>query len=197
MVLVAAAAAAVPACGRTALASFTGKCTKVTVMNVETDPGLCSDKITNIKLDNGASGFAFLLHPQAGLGPFVVSFVGAKPRHVRHRNGAMVLPIHRVYVTFDGRTDDLVAVGSCAVSGTNGKAPARLSCTANTIEGNFTGAFIGTAHETGPAPTVTDRHGGHETASAMLVCGPQQVDSNGKHRTDAEGCVSAGRQQSR
>ena len=53
-----------------------------------------------------------------------MSFLGTKPRHDGHRKGELVLPVHRVYVTFDGRTDDLVAVGSCAFSSPQQEEPA-------------------------------------------------------------------------
>ena len=160
VLLSAAGATAASARDHTTLATFAGRCTKVTVMNVQTDPNLCSDKITNIKLGSGQSGYAFLLHPQAEMGPFVMSFLGTKPRHDGHHKGALVLPVHRVYVTFDGRTDDLVAVGSCAFSSPNKKNPPKVSCSASTIEGDFAGDFIGADHNTGSMKMLTDHEAG-------------------------------------
>jgi hypothetical protein len=180
---------AVAAREHTVLATLAGKCTKVTVMNVASDPNLCSDKVTNIKLGSGQSGYAFVLHPQGGLGPFVMSFVGKSPRQDSHHKGAQVLPVHRVYVTFDGRTDDLVAIGSCETSGPpKKKTPTKVSCTANTIEGNFAGEFVGAGRYVSPSTTLTDRQFGRRVITHIFVCGQSQVDAEGRRQPDNEDC---------
>jgi hypothetical protein len=193
LLMAVAGATEVSARDHTTLATFAGKCTKVTVMNVQTDPNLCSDKITNIKLGSGQSGYAFLLHPQAEMGPFVMSFLGTKPRHEAHHKGALVLPVHRVYVTFDGRTDDLVAVGSCAFSSPNKKAPTRVSCSASTIEGDFAGEFIGADHNTGGMKMLTD----HEATRSTVVCGQPPVQTGIRAGHDLQGCTDPTRQSRR
>ncbi len=161
-------------------------------MNVATDPNLCSDKITNIKLGSGQSGYAFLLHPQAELGPFVMSFLGTKPRHDGHHKGELVLPVHRVYVTFDGRTDDLVAVGSCAFSGPNKKNPTKVSCSASTIEGDFAGEFIGAGRGTGAPRMPTD-----QAARSTVVCGEPPVQTGVRAGRELQDCADTTRQSRR
>lgn len=184
---------AVAAREHTVLATLAGKCTKVTVMNVASDPNLCSDKVTNIKLGSGQSGYAFVLHPQGGLGPFVMSFVGKSPRQDSHHKGAQVLPVHRVYVTFDGRTDDLVAIGSCELSGPPKKTPTKVSCRANTIEGNFAGEFVGAGRSVSPSTTLTDRQFGRKVITHIFVCGQPRLDADGRQQPDSEDCSATGR----
>jgi hypothetical protein len=193
--VVSASAGAVPSRDHTVLATLAGKCTKVTVMNVASDPNLCSDKVTNIRLGNGQSGYAFVLHPQGGLGPFVMSFVGKSPRQDSRHRGAQVLPVHRVYVTFDGRTDDLVAIGSCELSGPpkKKKTPTKVSCTANTIEGNFAGEFVGAGRSVSPSTTLTDRQFGRRVITHIFVCGQPRLDADGRRHPDSEDCPATGR----
>lgn len=191
--VVSAGAGAVSSRDHTVLATFAGKCTKVTVMNVASDPNLCSDKVTNIKLGGGQSGYAFVLHPQGGLGPFVMSFVGKSPRHDSRHKGAQVLPVHRVYVTFDGRTDDLVAIGSCELSGPPKKTPTKVSCRANTIEGNFAGEFVGAGRSVSPSTTLTDRQFGRKVITHIFVCGQPRLDADGRQQPDSEVCSATGR----
>jgi hypothetical protein len=192
--VVSVSAGAVSSRDHTVLATLAGKCTKVTVMNVASDPNLCSDKVTNIRLGNGQSGYAFVLHPQGGLGPFVMSFVGKSPRQDSRRKGAQVLPVHRVYVTFDGRTDDLVAIGSCELSGPpKKKTPTKVSCKANTIEGNFAGEFVGAGRSVSPSTTLTDRQFGRRVITHIFVCGQTRLDADGRQRPDSEDCPATGR----
>jgi len=191
--VVSAGAGAVSSRDHTVLATFAGKCTKVTVMNVASDPNLCSDKVTNIKLGGGQSGYAFVLHPQGGLGPFVMSFVGKSPRHDSRHKGAQVLPVHRVYVTFDGRTDDLVAIGSCELSGPPKRTPTKVSCRANTIEGNFAGEFVGAGRSVSPSTTLTDRQFGRKVITHICVCDQPRLDADGRQQPDSEDCSATGR----
>ena len=112
----------------TTLATLTGKCARAMVMNVVADPRLCSDKVSNLRMQSGAVGFAFLLHPNGELGPLVVSFLFSRPKAAMSPGDAAILPVHRVHVTFDGRTDDLIALGSCAYSGPGRTILGKVSC---------------------------------------------------------------------
>jgi hypothetical protein len=184
-----AAASAGSASRQTTLATFTGRCAKVTVMDVVADPSLCSDKVINIRLRNGDIGLAFLLNSQGGPGPSIISFLGTRPRHAHHRNGAVVLPVHRVYVTFEDRTDDLVALGSCAFAHPYKKTPAEVSCSANTIEGHFSGVFIGGPHDMSPPVKLADHHPKRVADTHILACGTPGEDVFARHQHGGEQCL--------
>jgi len=161
-------------------------------MNVEADPNLCANKVTNIKLGSGASGYAFLLRPQAGHGPIVMSFLGTAPKHARHHRGATVLPVHRLYVTIDGKTDDLVALGSCAFSSANKKTPTKVSCSANTVEGKFSGVFVTATPDLSPLPMVSDHRAGQPAVQHVIACGQRPADAAARNRPEAEQCAEPG-----
>ena len=42
--------------------TLTGECTKVTLMDVLTDPAVCSDQVTAIRSSNGTLGYAFAIN---------------------------------------------------------------------------------------------------------------------------------------
>jgi hypothetical protein len=127
----------------TAVATLTGTCTKVILMDVVTDPVRCADTLTNYRLPHGRREFAFVVSPQGESKPAVMSFYGATSRQNHHRKGDVAIPVYRVYIAFDGRTVDLAALGSCVLSDLHKETPNKVSCSANTIGGNFAGEFIG------------------------------------------------------
>jgi hypothetical protein len=133
------------------LATLTGACTRLLIMDTATDPTLCSDNVISFKLRNGQIGFTFIVNRPDESKPVIVSFFGTRPRHFHHDQADLSLPIYKVYFTFNDGTDDLVALGSCAYSDPYRKIPAKVSCSANTIEGNFSGEFI----SNGVAPNVS------------------------------------------
>jgi hypothetical protein len=122
----------------TTVATLTGTCTRLTLMDVATDPTLCSDTLLNLKLPSGQLGFTFVVGQKA-----IMSFFGTRRKRIQRHNGDSGFPIYKVYVTSDDGTVDLIAVGSCVLSHPHDKkAPAKVSCAANTIRGNFAGEFV-------------------------------------------------------
>ena len=121
-------------------ATLTGTCTKVTVMDVPADPAVCSDQVTTIRLGSGMIGFAFTISPPASPKPWIMSFFADRSSTGSDKN-AESLSVHRVYLTIDGKTDDLDATGSCVLSKTNKKGSAKFTCYATTSKGEFAGEF--------------------------------------------------------
>jgi hypothetical protein len=119
-----------------------GECTKVMLMDVLTDPAVCSDQITAIRSGSGTLGYAFAIDSQGNPKPWIISFSGAKLRHESRNGGTDTFSVYRIYVTINGETNDLVGLGSCVLSNANGGVPAKLSCSASTIKGSFAGEFV-------------------------------------------------------
>jgi hypothetical protein len=127
----------------TTVATLTGTCTQLMLMDVATDPTLCFDTLVNLRLPSGQLGFTFVVREHGTSNPAIMSFFGSRSKHGNGNNGDSDLAIYRVYVTSNGGTVDLVALGSCVMSNSpDTKAPAKVSCAANTIRGNFVGEFI-------------------------------------------------------
>jgi hypothetical protein len=133
------------------VATFTGTCTKVMPKNVVIDPAACSDTVTKLELRDGRTGFTFMLNKLGDSNAALMSFFGHGSKNVKRHKGHTTLPIHRVYFTTDGGADDLAAVGSCIFVRPSRKAPAKVSCSANTNEGDFAAEFIGN----GAAPSMS------------------------------------------
>ena len=99
------------------------------------------DQVTAIKLSGGGIGYTFTINAQGNQKLWVMSFFGPKLKHTSENGGADSSPIYRIYVTADGTTNDLVALGSCVLSNAYVEVPAGLSCSAVTTKGNFVGEF--------------------------------------------------------
>jgi hypothetical protein len=124
------------------LETMTGECTKVTLMDVLTDPAVCSDQVTAIRSGSGALGYAFSIDSQGNSKPWIISFSGANLRHASQNGGSNTFSVYKIYLTINGETDDLVGLGSCVLSNAYGDIPAKLSCSASTIKGSFAGEFV-------------------------------------------------------
>ena len=122
--------------------TLTGECTKVTLMDVLTDPAVCSDQVTAIRSGSGALGYAFSINSQGNSKPWIISFSGANLRHESQNGGTNTFSVYKIFLTINGETDDLVGLGSCVLSNANGEIPAKLSCSASTIKGSFAGEFV-------------------------------------------------------
>jgi hypothetical protein len=61
--------------------TLTGECTKVILMDVLTDPAVCSDQVTAIRSGSGTLGYAFTIDSQGNPKPWIISFSGANLRH--------------------------------------------------------------------------------------------------------------------
>jgi hypothetical protein len=155
LVLVLVFAACIPRAARadnlTTLATLTGRCTAVMAMDVVTDPSLCLNKVVNIEFPNGRLGFAFTLQHKVDPKPTIISFFGDGPKQLHIDADTAMQPIDHVNFTFRGSTDQLVAAGSCRFSNPYKGKPARVSCTADTNQGNFAGEFI----SNGVAPNMS------------------------------------------
>ena len=127
---------------RSSFETLTGECTKVMLMDVLTDPAVCSDQVTAIRSGSGTLGYAFTVDSQGNPKPWIISFSGAKLRHESRNGGTNTFSVYRIYVTINGETNDLVGLGSCVLSNANGEVPAKLSCSASTIKGSFAGEFV-------------------------------------------------------
>jgi hypothetical protein len=126
----------------TTVETLSGACTKLTVMDDATDPALCSGSLLNLKLPSGQREFTFVVGQPGSPKSAIMSFFGPRSRRVHHESGGSTFPIYRVYVTSNGGTVDLVAVGSCVLSAHDRITPAKVSCAANTIRGNFAFEFV-------------------------------------------------------
>jgi hypothetical protein len=135
----------------TTLATLTGRCTAITAMDVVTDPSLCVSRVVNVELPNGRLGFAFTLQRKGEPKPTVISFFGDGPKQLHIDADTAMQPIDHVNFTFQGSTDQLVAAGSCRFSNPYKGKPARVSCTADTNQGKFSGEFI----SNGVAPNMS------------------------------------------
>ncbi len=122
--------------------TLTGECTKVTLMDVLTDPAVCSDQVTAIRSGSGTLGYAFSIDSQGNPKPWIISFSGANLRHESQNGGTNTFSVYKIYLTINGETDDLVGLGSCVLSNAYGDIPAKLSCSASTIKGSFAGEFV-------------------------------------------------------
>ena len=122
--------------------TLTGECTKVMLMDVLTDPAVCSDQVTAIRSSNGTLGYAFAIDSQGNSKPWIISFSGANLRHESQNGGTNTFSVYKIYLTINGETNDLVGLGSCVLSNANGDIPAKLSCSASTIKGSFAGEFV-------------------------------------------------------
>ena len=67
--------------------TLTGECTKVTLMDVLTDPAVCSDQVTAIRSGSGTLGYAFSIDLQGNSKPWIISFSGANLRHASQNGG--------------------------------------------------------------------------------------------------------------
>jgi hypothetical protein len=123
-------------------ATLTGECTKVMLMDVLTDPAVCSDRVTAIRSGSGTLGYAFTIDSQGNPKPWIISFSGGNLRHESRNGGANTFSVYNIFLTINGETNDLVGLGSCVLSNANGEIPARLSCSASTIKGSFAGEFV-------------------------------------------------------
>jgi hypothetical protein len=135
----------------TTMGALTGKCTAVMAMDVATNPSLCLDKVVNIEFPNGRLGFAFTLQHKGDAKATVISFFGDGPKQLHIDADTAMQPIDHVNFTFQGSTDRLVASGSCRFSNPYKGKPARVSCTADTNQGKFSGEFI----SNGVAPNMS------------------------------------------
>ena len=133
------------------VATFTGRCTKVMPKNVVIDPAACSDTVTKLELPDGQTGFTFMLSKLGDSKAALMSFFGGGSKSVKRHKGDTTLPIHRVYFTSDGGADELAAVGSCVFAMPSRKTLAKVSCSANTTEGDFAAEFI----SNGAAPAMS------------------------------------------
>ena len=106
--------------------TLTGECTKVMLMDVVTDPAVCSDQVTAIRSGSGTLGYAFTIDLQGNPKPWIISFSGAKLRHESRNGGTNIFSVYKIYLTINGETSDLVGLGSCVLSNANGGIPARL-----------------------------------------------------------------------
>jgi hypothetical protein len=122
--------------------TLTGECTKVMLMDVLTDPAVCSDQVTAIRSGSGTLGYAFTIDSQGNPKPWIISFSGAKLRHESRNGGTNTFSVYKIYLTINGETNDLVGLGSCVLSNAYGEIPAKLSCSASTIKGSFAGEFV-------------------------------------------------------
>jgi hypothetical protein len=122
--------------------TLAGECTKVILMDVLTDPAVCSDQVTAIRSGSGTLGYAFTIDSQGNPEPWIISFSGANLRHESRNDGTNTFSVYKVYLTINGETNDLVGLGSCVLSNAYGEIPAKLSCSASTIKGSFAGEFV-------------------------------------------------------
>ena len=122
--------------------TLTGECTKVMLMDVLTDPAVCSDQVTAIRSGNGILGYAFTIDSQGNPKPWIISFSGANLRHENRNGGTNTFSVYKIYLTINGETNDLVGLGSCVLSNAYGDIPAKLACSASTIKGSFAGEFV-------------------------------------------------------
>ena len=106
--------------------TLTGECTKVMLMDVLTDPAVCSDQVTAIRSNNGTLGYAFAINSQGNSKPWVISFSGANLRHESQNGGTNTFSVYKIYLTINGETNDLVGLGSCVLSNAYGDIPAKL-----------------------------------------------------------------------
>jgi hypothetical protein len=61
--------------------TLTGECTKVILMDVLTDPAVCSDQVTAIRSGSGTLGYAFTIDSQGNPKPWIIPSRGANLRH--------------------------------------------------------------------------------------------------------------------
>ena len=106
--------------------TLTGECTKVMLMDILTDPAVCSDQVTAIRSGNGTLGYAFTIDSQGNPKPWIISFSGANLRHENRNGGTNTFSVYKIYLTINGETDDLVGLGSCVLSNAYGDTPAKL-----------------------------------------------------------------------
>ena len=100
--------------------TLTGECTKVMLMDVLTDPAVCSDQVTAIRSGSGTLGYAFTIDSQGNPKPWIISFSGANLRHESHNGGTNTFSVYKIYLTINGETNDLVGLGSCVLSNAYG-----------------------------------------------------------------------------
>jgi hypothetical protein len=122
--------------------TLTGECTKVILMDVLTDPAVCSDQVTAIRSSNGTLGYAFAIDSQGNSKPWIISFSGANLKHYNQNAGTNTFSVYKIYLTINGETNDLVGLGSCVLSNAYGDMAAKLSCSASTIKGSFAAEFV-------------------------------------------------------
>jgi hypothetical protein len=122
--------------------TLTGECTKVMLMDVLTDPAVCSDQVTAIRSSNGTLGYAFAIDSQGNSKPWIISFSGANLKHYNQNAGTNTFSVYKIYLTINGETNDLVGLGSCVLSNAYGDMAAKLSCSASTIKGSFAAEFV-------------------------------------------------------
>ena len=122
--------------------TLTGECTRVMLMDVLTDPAVCSDQVTAIRSGNGTLGYAFAINSQGNSEPWIISFSGANLKHDSRNGGTSTFSVYKIYLTINGETNDLVGLGSCVLSNAYGDTSAKLVCSASTIRGSFSGEFV-------------------------------------------------------
>jgi hypothetical protein len=131
---------------------MTGECNSISAMNVATDPRRCDNKIVNVEYPNGRVGFVFTLKKSGQTGA-VISFFGDGVKQIHLDPNTVSQPVDRVHFTFQGSTDDFVAVGSCRFGNPYLGRPSTVVCSADTKSGSFKGAFT----SNGDPPDMTQQ----------------------------------------
>jgi hypothetical protein len=87
--------------------TLTGECTKVMLMDVLTDPAVCSDQVTAIRSSNGTLGYAFAIDSQGNSKPWIISFSGANLRHDNQNAGTNTFSVYKIYTQLTREPENL------------------------------------------------------------------------------------------
>jgi hypothetical protein len=136
----------------TTYAALSGRCTAVVMLDIVADPSRCAKQVVNVEFPSGRFGFMFVLNQRGDATPVVFSFLGDGARQLHPDGDTAIQPIDHVYFTIEGSTDDLPAAGSCRFTNPHQGTPARVSCSADSDRGKFSGEFIGDG--TAPATSL-------------------------------------------
>ena len=137
--------------GGVTVSTLTGKCISATAMNTRSDPRMCSNKVLNMEYPNGRIGFTFVLTANDGSAA-VISFSGLGSKQIHKDKDHVTQPVDRIVFTFSGSTDNLKAAGSCSFANPYQGRPVKVSCTADTDQGTFSGEFL----SNGVSPDITE-----------------------------------------
>ena len=128
---------------RSSFETLTGECTKVMLMDVLTDPAVCSDQVCAIRSRQRNIGYAFTVDSQGNPKPWIISFSG---RQTEARKLVMVGNSLFTYTRFISpsmvrHTLSLASVRACSPMPME-NTPIAPTCSASTIKGSFAGEFV-------------------------------------------------------
>ena len=156
----------------TGLMSLNGTCNKF--IGYDTDAtDKCDNKLAHTEFSDGRISFSFVSRD----GNVIMTFEGNGKAQIHKDADTAIQPLSVIFITFDGKTDNLKAVGQCLFTNPY-KGKAKINCSADTPSGLFAGSFL----TDGTDPNIMEIESRKEAPTAatppVTETGEIKVDQN-------------------